>query len=63
MSQLELVDRLLDMNKSTFFSHQLGGEVRVTASSIPVSSDRLRVERKTYVKVFGDPLEDVPRYP
>ena len=59
----ELVDSLLDFYNTVGFPHSLGGEVGVHTGTVPVSGDRLGVQRDHYVKIFGDSVQEIPGHP
>lgn len=55
---LELLDRSFDVLHATRFAHNLAGEVAVQTRSIPVTRDRLGMERDLGTEFFGDTVEE-----
>lgn len=63
MNQTQLVDGSHDLVDSTWLTHLLRGEVGVTTSSIPISLDRLTVQRGHYSVLFGHAMKNESGHP
>lgn len=63
VAEAHLLDGLLDSGNTALLTHLEGGEVGVAASAVPVTLDRLGVDRDSDAKVLSNALEKVAGSP
>ncbi|EIE78938.1 hypothetical protein RO3G_03643 [Rhizopus delemar RA 99-880] len=63
VTQGHLFNSLFNSNNTTFLTHFFSREVCVATSAIPITLDRLRVDRNNDAKVFRDTFEKVTSSP
>ena len=59
----QTLDGRLDLRESALLSHLLSAEVAVSASTVPVARNRLRVECDRNVEVFGNSVKQESGHP